>query len=42
MPGVKFFLIFFKKGIAIAAEVCYNNVCCGGVAQLVRAYGSHP
>ena len=22
--------------------MCYNYFCCGGVAQLVRAFGSHP
>ena len=29
-------------GLDFSKKVCYNNFRCGGVAQLVRAFGSHP
>ena len=31
-----------KLGLDFSKKVCYNNFRCGGVAQLVRAFGSHP
>lgn len=32
----------FLQGLDKRRISCYNHFRCGGVAQLVRAHGSHP